>query len=84
MLSRSNTKQDTFNKAMQEKSGKFISGELRSMIATAMGDECSVVPDENDNHVLLLNYPITFTFDDFRQKNVDKGQTRELTTAQTV
>ena len=61
MLSRSNTKQDTFNKAMQEKSGKFISGELRSMIASTMGDECSVVPDENDKHVLLLNYPVTFT-----------------------
>ena len=61
LLSRSNTKQDNFNKAIQEKSGKYISGELRSMINAAMDGECSVVPDEGDEHVLLLKYPITFT-----------------------
>ena len=61
LLARSNTKQDNFNKAIQEKSGKYISGELRSMIDAAMDGECSVVPDEGDEHVLLLKYPITFT-----------------------
>ena len=61
MLARSNTKQDNFNKAIQEKSGKYISGELRSMIDAAMDGECSVVSDEDDEHVLLLKYPISFT-----------------------
>ena len=60
LLARSNTKQDSFNKAIQEKSGKYISRDLRSMIDAAMNGECSVVPDEDDDHVLLLNYPITF------------------------
>ena len=39
LLARSNTKQDNFNKAIQEKSGKFISGKLRSLIDAAMDGE---------------------------------------------
>ena len=31
------------------------------MIDATLDGECSVVPDEGDEHVLLLNYPITFT-----------------------
>ena len=57
---RSNTKQDSFNKSVQENSGRYISGALRSMIDTAMDGECSVVVDDNDDHVLLLQYSLTF------------------------
>ena len=57
---RSNTKQDIFNKSIQESSGKYISGELRAMVDAAMSGECSVVSDVNDDHVLLLQYPVSF------------------------
>ena len=61
LLQRSNTKQDSFNKSVQENSGRYITGELRAMIDAAMGGECSVVADDSDDHVLLLQYPQTFT-----------------------
>ena len=57
---RSNTKQDDFNKSIQKDSGGYITGELRAMIDSAMGGECSVVVDDNDDHVLILQYPLTF------------------------
>ena len=60
LLPRSNTKQDSFNKSVQENSGRYITGKLRAMIDTAMDGECSVVVDDNDDHVLLLQYPRTF------------------------
>lgn len=60
LLQRSNTRQDIFNKSIQNSSGKYISGELRTMVDTAMGGECSVVSDVNDDHVLLLQYPLSF------------------------
>ena len=60
LRSRSNTKQDDFNKSVQESSGKFISGDLWAMVAAALGGECSVVSDANDDHVLLLEYPLSF------------------------
>lgn len=61
LLSRSNTKQDNFNKNIQEISGKYISGILLQMIAVVIDSECSIKPDERDNHVLLLEYPKTFS-----------------------
>ena len=36
LLPRSNTKQDSFNKSVQENSGRYITGKLRAMIDTAM------------------------------------------------
>ena len=60
LLLRSKTKQDIFNKSIQESSGKYISGELRTMIDTAMGGECSVFSDADDEHVILLQYPLSF------------------------
>ena len=60
LLPRSNTKQDIFNKSIQDSSGKYISGDLRAMVDAAMGGECSVVSDVNDDHVLLLQYPLSF------------------------
>ena len=60
LLPRSNTKQDSFNKSVQENSGRYITGKLRAMIDTAMDGECSVVVDDSDDHVLLLQYPLTF------------------------
>ena len=58
---RSNTRQDLFNKDIQEKAGKYIAGELRAMISAAMTGECAVEVDEADSHVLLLKYPVTFS-----------------------
>jgi len=61
LLSRSNTKQDSFNKSIQENSGKYISENLRTMISAVIDPECSIKTDERDNHVLLLEYPKTFS-----------------------
>ncbi len=60
LLPRSNTQQDIFNKSIQDSSGKYISRNLRAMVDAAMGGECSVVSDVNDDHVLLLQYPLSF------------------------
>ncbi|MBR4663602.1 MAG: nucleotidyl transferase AbiEii/AbiGii toxin family protein [Lentisphaeria bacterium] len=60
LLQRSNTRQDIFNKSIQNSSGKYISGKLRTMVEAAMDGECSVVSDVNDDHVLLLQYPLSF------------------------
>ena len=57
---RSKTKQNIFNETIQKESGEYISGELQSVIASVIDSECSVVSDETDKHVLLLEYPKTF------------------------
>jgi hypothetical protein len=58
---RSNTKQDLFNKGIQFNSGAYISNSLYSLISNAMGDECLVSVDSEDPHVILINYPKTFS-----------------------
>lgn len=57
---RSNSKQDAFNKTIQEISGEYIAGPLCKLISNAIGSECSVTPDPRDSHVLLIGYPESF------------------------
>ena len=57
---RSNSKQDLFNKDIQNISGTYISTTLCKMIADAIGEECSVTADPADPHVLLVKYPESF------------------------
>ncbi len=60
-LSRSNKKQDIFNKSIQESSGDYISGKLLKRIAGVIDPECSIEADEHDKHILLLEYPKAFS-----------------------
>ena len=57
---RSNSKQDLFNKDIQNISGTCISTTLCKIIADAIGEECSVAADPADPHVLLVKYPESF------------------------
>jgi hypothetical protein len=57
---RSNSKQDLFNKDIQNSSGDYISTTLCQMISDAMENECSVSVDSKDPHVLLVKYPESF------------------------
>lgn len=57
---RSNSKQDAFNKSVQEISGEYITGTLHDKIAKAMAPECNVSVDSHDSHVLLIEYPESF------------------------
>lgn len=61
LAARSNSKQDAFNKSVQEISGEYVTRTLCRKIAAAMGPECGVVPDPRDSHVLLVKYPESFT-----------------------
>ena len=57
MADRSATKQDAFNKKLEDKAGRFISHELKEKIAVALGDRCAVHFHANNHHVLHVQYP---------------------------
>ena len=58
---RSSSKQDAFNKTLQEASGVYIAGTLCELITKTMAPECLVIPDPKDSHVLLIRYPEAFS-----------------------
>lgn len=60
MANRSATKQDTFNKELEDKAGLFISSELKEQITVALGYICAVYSDANVPHVLQVQYPGAF------------------------
>jgi len=60
LASRSNSKQDRFNKTIQDMSGVYIAETLCSRVTKAMSPECSVIPDPKDPHILLIRYPEAF------------------------
>lgn len=61
LLKISKTKQTNLNKTIDEKAAVFISGELKSKIQAVLSPICSVKEDENDNHILHVIYPDSFS-----------------------
>ena len=57
MQSRSNAQQDKFNKRIQEESADYISHQLKEQIATVFDGECQVTADEDDGHIIWIEYP---------------------------
>lgn len=60
MADRSATRQDAFNKKLEEKAGRFISHEFKEKVAVALGDRCAVYFHANNLHVLHVQYPGVF------------------------
>lgn len=58
----SKTKQDKFNKKIEEKAGQYISTSLKDSISRILSPICSVKPDENDAHVLWVIFPAQFDY----------------------
>ena len=57
MQSRSNAQQDKFNKRIQEESADYISHQLKEKISTVFDGECQVTADEDDGHIIWIEYP---------------------------
>ena len=57
MQSRSNAQQDKFNKRIQEESADYISHQLKEQIAAVFDGECQVTADEEDGHIIWIEYP---------------------------
>ena len=57
MKERSNAQQDKFNKRMQAESAEYISTTLKERIASVFDDECRVVADVDDGHIIWIEYP---------------------------
>lgn len=57
MKDRSNAQQDKFNKRVQEESAEYISTTLKERIAAVFDGECRVEADENDGHIIWIEYP---------------------------
>ena len=57
LLSRSNAQQDKFNKRIQEESADYISHQLKEQIAAVFDGECQVTADEEDGHIIWIEYP---------------------------
>ena len=57
MQSRSNAQQDKFNKRIQEESADYISHQLKEKIATVFDGKCQVTADEDDGHIIWIEYP---------------------------
>ena len=60
MADRSATRQDAFNRKLEEKAGRFISHEFKEKVAVALGDRCAVYFHANNLHVLHVQYPGVF------------------------
>ena len=57
MQNRSNAQQDKFNKRIQEESADYISHQLKEQIVTVFDGECQVTADEDDGHIIWIEYP---------------------------
>ena len=57
MKDRSNAQQDKFNKRVQEESAEYISTTLKERIAAVFEGECRVEADEDDGHIIWIEYP---------------------------
>ena len=86
---RSNTKQDQFNKAMNQAAVTFIGGDLKSSLIQSMRSELSFVPDlsvdAEDSQVLNFYYPHIFQEDYIRPEiRLEIGPVAEWTPSHQV
>jgi len=58
---RSNSKQDTLNKEMNEQAQEYIAGDIASMVSSVIAPVCSCSVDSSDGHVLNIRYPAAFS-----------------------
>lgn len=66
LLQASRTKQDKFNKMIEERAGEYISNNLKDLISSVLAPICSVNADENDKHVLWVIFPKQFAYEYIR------------------
>jgi len=58
---RSKTKQDTFNKKINEQSREYIKDTLVSAVRTLLGDVCEIAASETELDVIQVTYPVGFS-----------------------
>lgn len=62
MRNRTNAQQDKFNKRLQTESADYISNQLKEKVAAVFNGECQVTADEDDGHILWIEYPHEETY----------------------
>ncbi len=60
LIQPSNSKQEKFNKLIEERAGAFISQELKEHLSKLVAPICKVENDINDTHTLYVTYPRVF------------------------
>jgi predicted nucleotidyltransferase component of viral defense system len=58
----SNSKQINFNKIVEKRAEDYIKTELKENISKALGEICSVNSDNDDGHILNINFPRVFDY----------------------
>ena len=66
LAQRTRTKQEQFNKALNKRAQQYIAGDLLTLAKGAFDGVCSCSVDNDDPHVININYPAAFSDDYLR------------------
>ena len=66
LAQRSGTKQEQLNKALNKRAQQYIAGDLLTLVKEAFDGVCGCRVDDDDPHVININYPAAFSDDYLR------------------
>ncbi len=69
ILRASKRQQEIFNKTIEERACTYISTTLKEAIEKAINPICTVKEDDDDKHVLWIEFPKSFNYDYLRKPN---------------